>query len=135
MMNIKARLHCLSATLEHRCRFVLGQSVMTTEDLAEPKEYEVLGTGDLSMTGETAGFRCCCTFSHVGLVSRTRRNIRWPESSVPIRSSKFNGYVERLSVALLQNEIPVPKPVRLPGVSLSSLQGEVQAEPQFNLPL
>jgi DNA polymerase-4 len=36
---------------------------------------------------------------------------------------------------LLQNEMPVPKPVRLLGVSVSSLQSEVQAEPQFNLPL
>jgi len=43
--------------------------------------------------------------------------------------------LERLSVTLLQNEMPVPKPVRLLGVSLSSLQGEVPTEPQFNLPL
>ncbi|MGY3478727.1 DNA polymerase IV [Bradyrhizobium ottawaense] len=43
--------------------------------------------------------------------------------------------LERLSVALLQNEMPVQKPVRLLGISLSSLQSEVQAEPQFNLAL
>ncbi len=41
----------------------------------------------------------------------------------------------RLSVALLQNEMPVPKPVRLLGVSLSSLQGEDQEEPQLGLPI
>jgi DNA polymerase-4 len=36
--------------------------------------------------------------------------------------------LERLSVALLQNEMPVPKPVRLLGVSLSSLQGEDESD-------
>src|ERR1700730_1201915 len=30
----------------------------------------------------------------------------------------------QLSIALLQNEMPLPKPVRLLGVSLSSLQGD-----------
>jgi DNA polymerase IV len=43
--------------------------------------------------------------------------------------------LERLSVALLQNEMPLPKPVRLLGVSLSSLQGGDQAEPQLDLPI
>lgn len=42
--------------------------------------------------------------------------------------------LERLSVALLQNEIPFSKPVRLLGISLSSLQGD-QAEPQLGLPI
>jgi DNA polymerase-4 len=41
--------------------------------------------------------------------------------------------LERLSVALLQNEMPLPKPIRLLGVSLSSLQGDEQAEPQLDL--
>ena len=36
--------------------------------------------------------------------------------------------LERLSIALLQNEMPVPKPVRLLGVSLSSLQGDDQQD-------
>jgi DNA polymerase-4 len=43
--------------------------------------------------------------------------------------------LERLSVALLQNEIPVPKPVRLLGVSLSALQQVDGAEPQLALPM
>jgi DNA polymerase IV len=43
--------------------------------------------------------------------------------------------LERLSVALLQAEMPFPKPVRLLGVSLSSLQGERQEEPQLGLPI
>jgi DNA polymerase IV len=43
--------------------------------------------------------------------------------------------LERLSVALLQNEMPLPKPVRLLGVSLSSLQGKDQDEPQLGLPI
>jgi len=43
--------------------------------------------------------------------------------------------LERLSVALLQNEMPVPKPVRLLGVSLSALQHVDDAEPQLALPM
>lgn len=43
--------------------------------------------------------------------------------------------LERLSVALLQNEIPLPKPVRLLGVSLSSLQQDEQEEAQLGLPI
>jgi DNA polymerase-4 len=43
--------------------------------------------------------------------------------------------LERLSIALLQNEMPVPRPVRLLGVSLSSLQGDEQEEPQLGLPI
>ena len=43
--------------------------------------------------------------------------------------------LERLSVALLQNEMPLLKPVRLLGVSLSSLQGDDQDEPQLDLPI
>jgi hypothetical protein len=31
--------------------------------------------------------------------------------------------------------MPVPKPVRLLGTSLSALQGEFQAEPQLDLPI
>src|ERR1700759_2726102 len=45
------------------------------------------------------------------------------------------GDLERLSIALLQNEMPVPKPVRLLGVSLSSLQGDDQEESQLGLPI
>jgi DNA polymerase-4 len=43
--------------------------------------------------------------------------------------------LERLSVALLQNEMPVQKPVRLLGVSLSALQHADDAEPQLALPM
>jgi DNA polymerase IV len=45
------------------------------------------------------------------------------------------GDLESLSVSLLRNEMPVPKPVRLLGVSLSSLQGDDQEEPQLGLPI
>ena len=43
--------------------------------------------------------------------------------------------LERLAIGLLENEMPLPKPVRLLGVSLSSLQGEADAEPQLDLPI
>jgi DNA polymerase IV len=43
--------------------------------------------------------------------------------------------LERFSIALLENEMPAAKPVRLLGVSLSALQGELQAEPQLGLPI
>jgi DNA polymerase IV len=42
---------------------------------------------------------------------------------------------ERLTVSLLQAEVPFAKPVRLVGVSLSSLEGDDQEEPQLGLPI
>jgi hypothetical protein len=38
-------------------------------------------------------------------------------------------------LALLQNEMPVPKPVMLLVISPSSLDGEFRAEPQLRLPI
>jgi DNA polymerase-4 len=44
--------------------------------------------------------------------------------------------IARLSIALLRNEMPFPKPVRLLGVSLSSLlQDAADAAPQLDLPI
>jgi DNA polymerase IV len=54
--------------------------------------------------------------------------------SVPVAVSSRSD-LERLSIALLQNEMPIPKPVRLLGVSLSALQGELRDEPQLGLPI
>jgi DNA polymerase-4 len=54
--------------------------------------------------------------------------------SVPIAVSSRSD-LERLAVTLLQNEIPFLKPVRLLGVSLSSLQGEDEQEPQLGFPI
>jgi DNA polymerase-4 len=54
--------------------------------------------------------------------------------SVPIAVSSRSEF-ERLSVGLMQNEMLVPKPVRLLGVSLSALHDEFQAEPQLGLPI
>jgi DNA polymerase IV len=65
-------------------------------------------------------------FNDFEIITRSR--------SVTIAVSSRND-LERLSIALLQNEIPVPKPVRLIGVSLSSLQGDEQDEPQLGLPI
>ena len=65
-------------------------------------------------------------FNDFDIITRSR--------SVPVAVSSRSD-LERLSVALLQNEMPVPKPVRLLGVSLSSLQGEDQIAPQLGLPI
>jgi DNA polymerase IV len=43
--------------------------------------------------------------------------------------------LERLSVGLLEAATPLPKAVRLLGVSLSSLQAGAEAEDQFDLPI
>jgi DNA polymerase IV len=43
--------------------------------------------------------------------------------------------LEQTAVALLQHEMPLPKPVRLLGVTLSSLQTQTDAEPQLDLPM
>jgi len=50
--------------------------------------------------------------------------------AIPSRSD-----LERLAVALLQNEMPAAKPVRPLGVSLSSLLIEAEPESQLNLPM
>jgi len=66
-------------------------------------------------------------FNDFEIISRSR--------SVPVAVSSRND-LGRLAVALLQNEIPAAKPVRLLGVSLSALQGDDGgAEPQLNLPI
>jgi DNA polymerase-4 len=65
-------------------------------------------------------------FNDFEIITRSR-------STALIVSSRSE--LERLSIALLQNEMPPPKPVRLLGVSLSSLHGEAQAEPQLGLPI
>lgn len=65
-------------------------------------------------------------FNDFEIITRSR--------SVPAAVSSRSD-LEHLSIALLQNEMPVPKPVRLLGVSLSALQGELQDEPQLGLPI
>jgi DNA polymerase-4 len=45
------------------------------------------------------------------------------------------GHLGRLAVGLLENEMPLPKAVRLLGISLSSLQAETEGEPQLDLPM
>jgi DNA polymerase-4 len=66
-------------------------------------------------------------FSNFETITRSR--------SVPIAVSSRED-LERLSIALLRHEVPLPKPVRLLGVSLSSLRGDDgQDEPQLGLPI
>jgi DNA polymerase-4 len=54
--------------------------------------------------------------------------------SVPVAVSSRSD-IERLSIALLQNEMPLAKPVPLLGVSISSLQTGQQDESQLGLPI
>lgn len=65
-------------------------------------------------------------FNDFEIITRSR--------SLPVAVSS-RAELERLSVALLQNEMPLPKPVRLLGVSISSLQGDEQPESQLGLPI
>ena len=65
-------------------------------------------------------------FNDFEIITRSR--------SVPVAVSS-RGDLERLSVALLQSEVPFPKPVRLLGISLSSLQGDDQEEPRLGFPI
>jgi DNA polymerase-4 len=65
-------------------------------------------------------------FSDFEIITRSR--------SVPFAVSSRRDR-ERLSIALLQDEMPLPRPVRLLGVSLSSLQGDEQDESQLGLPI
>jgi DNA polymerase-4 len=65
-------------------------------------------------------------FNDFEIITRSR--------SVPAAVSSRRD-LERLSIALLQNEMPLPKPVRLLGISLSTLQGEDQEGPQLGLPI
>jgi DNA polymerase-4 len=65
-------------------------------------------------------------FNDFEMITRSR--------SVPVAVSS-RSELDRLSIALLENEMPLPKPVRLLGVSLSSLQGDEKDEPQLGLPI
>jgi DNA polymerase-4 len=65
-------------------------------------------------------------FNDFEIITRSR--------SVPLAVSS-RSELEHLAVALLQNEMPAPKPVRLLGVSLSSLQSDHKDEPQLGLPI
>jgi DNA polymerase-4 len=65
-------------------------------------------------------------FNDFQLITRSR--------SIPAAVSS-RGELERLSIALLENEMPVQKPVRLIGLSLSALQADDQQEPQLGLPI
>jgi nucleotidyltransferase/DNA polymerase involved in DNA repair len=65
-------------------------------------------------------------FNDFEIITRSR--------SVPIAVSS-RGDIEQISVALLQNEMPIQKPIRLLGISLSSLQGGNGEDQQLGLPI
>ena len=65
-------------------------------------------------------------FNDFEIITRSR--------SVPATVSN-HAELERIALSLLKNEMPVPKPVRLLGVSLSALQHADDAEPQLALPM
>jgi DNA polymerase-4 len=53
---------------------------------------------------------------------------------VPVPVSSRND-LEHLAIELLRHEIPIPKPIRILGVSLSSLTIQDREEPQLGLPI
>lgn len=67
--------------------------------------------------------------------------IKFSDFEIASRSRTMSSLVvsrdalESRSVGLLEAAMPLPKPVRLLGISLSSLQIEDEAEPQFGLPI
>jgi DNA polymerase-4 len=65
----------------------------------------------------------------------TSRSSRAADPSLVAVSSRRD--LELLAIGLLQNEMPLPKPVRLLGVSLLSLksEGDDDAEAQLGLPI
>jgi DNA polymerase-4 len=63
-------------------------------------------------------------FTNFEIMTRSR--------SLPAAVSSRNGLVCLVNT-LLENETPLPRPVRLLGISLSSLQTEDGAEPQLDL--
>lgn len=65
-------------------------------------------------------------FNDFEIITRSR--------SVPIPVSNRND-LEQWAIALLRHEMPVPKPIRILGVSLSSLQDDDRTEPQLGLPI
>jgi DNA polymerase IV len=65
-------------------------------------------------------------FNDFEIITRSR--------SVPVAVASRDD-LERMSVALLQHEMPMPKPVRLLGVSLSSLLGDDERQDQLGLPI
>lgn len=65
-------------------------------------------------------------FNDFGIITRSK--------SLPDAASS-RSELERNSIDLLRNEVPLPKPVRLLWDSLSSLQADDQEEPQLDLPL
>ncbi|MGM4962989.1 DNA polymerase IV [Tardiphaga sp. 1201_B9_N1_1] len=67
--------------------------------------------------------------------------VKFSDFEIISRSQSVPGIVashedlERVLVGLLRNLMPIPKAVRLLGVSLSALQNEAEVEPQLNFPI
>jgi DNA polymerase-4 len=84
-------------------------------------------------------WRHCETTGHRGRTVTLK--VKFADFDLMSRSRSVAGLVAsrdelaRLAIALLANEAPLPKPVRLLGVSLSSLQTTTDASPQLDLPI
>jgi DNA polymerase-4 len=67
--------------------------------------------------------------------------VKFADFEIMTRSKSISAAVssradlERLAVGLLEVEMPLPKRVRLLGVSLSSFQNETESAPQLDLPI
>jgi hypothetical protein len=82
--------------------------------------------GSASVLGPRTRRGCPSSQEFSALITRSR--------SIPVAISSCDD-LERISIGILQNELPFPKPVRLIGVSLSSLQANDQEEQQLDLPI
>jgi DNA polymerase-4 len=99
----------------------LGEMIAELEQLIDKVWHHCETTGN---RGRTVTLKM--KFSDFEIITRSR--------SVPVAVASRDD-LERLAVGLIEGEMPVRKPVRLLGVSLSSLQTEAEDEPQLNLPI
>ena len=84
-------------------------------------------------------WRHCETTGHRGRTVTLK--VKFADFEIMTRSRSVAGSVAsraelaQVAIAILENEAPLPKPVRLLGVSLSSLQTGSDASPQLDLPI
>ncbi len=112
----------------NRIRKSIGAENTFSTDLSD---FDALAVGLAPLIEKV--WRYC---ESTGIRGRTvTLKVKFNDFEIITRSKSVPGAVsgrsslESLSLALLQNEMPVPKPVRLLGVSLSTLEDETDSDP------